>query len=100
MLPVEVTDEDLQQNPEFSKLLSLLSQHISSDGTSSQLEKDLQQVSYYIFMNQGVYTSPQSVSELRKTHIRQVKLYYIMYVKTKQGKCSLYLYYVVMLKLF
>lgn len=51
MLPVEVRDEDLQQNPEFSKLLSLLSQHISSDGTSSQLEKDLQQVSYYIFMN-------------------------------------------------
>ena len=57
MLPVEVTDEDLQQNPEFSQLLSLLSQHISSDGTSSQLEKDLQQVSYYKFMNEMLDTS-------------------------------------------
>lgn len=43
MLPLELTDEDLQQNPEFSKLLSLLAQNISSDGTSNQLEKDLQQ---------------------------------------------------------
>ena len=57
MLPVEVTDEDLQQNPEFSQLLSLLSQHINSDGTSSQLEKDLQQVSYYKFMNEMLDTS-------------------------------------------
>ena len=73
MLPVEVTDEDLQQNPEFSQLLSLLSQHISSDGTSSQLEKDLQQVSYYIFMNEGVSTQ----SELRKDSPSD-KLYYTL----------------------
>lgn len=73
MLPVEVTDEDLQQNPEFSQLLSLLSQHISSDGTSFQLEKDLQQVSYYIFMNEGVSTQ----SELRKDSPSD-KLYYTL----------------------
>ncbi|XP_076111308.1 HAUS augmin-like complex subunit 4 [Mytilus galloprovincialis] len=42
-LPVNVTDEVIQQNPEFSRLLNLLSQHINSDGTSVQAQKDLQQ---------------------------------------------------------
>lgn len=42
---MNVTDEVIQQNPEFSRLLNSLSQHINSDGTSVQAQKDLQQVS-------------------------------------------------------
>lgn len=44
MFPVNITDSDLQKNPEFAKLLNLLSQHLTSDGTSFQIQKDLEQV--------------------------------------------------------
>ena len=43
-LPVDITEESLQENPECAKLLVDLTQHIASSGVSKQLDLDLIQV--------------------------------------------------------
>lgn len=83
---MNVTDEVVQQNPEFSRLLNLLSQHINSDGTSVQAQKDLQQVSVpnlileyselelEFRINLSVYINYQARNMTKK--LQQIECYY------------------------
>ena len=43
-LPVQLTADDVHQNPEFCNLLSALTQHISEDGTSWTVKQSMTQV--------------------------------------------------------
>lgn len=44
-LPIALTPEDVEQNPEFGKLLKALTQHILPSGASAACEEDVQEVS-------------------------------------------------------
>ena len=46
MLPINVTNAELEDRPGFSKLLHALSGQITSEGTSVSLQKDLVQVCF------------------------------------------------------
>jgi len=49
-LPVALTPDDLEQNPEFSKLLKALTQHILPSGAFASSEEDVQEVSVLVFL--------------------------------------------------
>jgi len=49
-LPVALTPDDLEQNPEFSKLLKALMQHILPSGAFASSEEDVQEVSALVFL--------------------------------------------------
>jgi len=44
-LPIALTPEDVEQNPEFGKLLKALTQHILPSGALAASEEDVQEVS-------------------------------------------------------
>ena len=49
LLPVALTPDDIEHNPEFSKLLKALTQHILPNGAFPSTEKDVQEVSSSVF---------------------------------------------------
>ena len=44
-LPVALTPDDVERNPEFGKLLKALTQHILPSGASAASEEDVREVS-------------------------------------------------------
>lgn len=44
-LPVHLTASNVQQNPEFAKLLTSLTRHLTENGMSAVVHKDMVQVS-------------------------------------------------------
>jgi len=43
-LPVHLTSSNVQQNPEFAKLLTSLTRHLTDSGMSLAVHKDMTQV--------------------------------------------------------
>lgn len=48
LLPVAVTPDDIERNPEFSKLLKALTQHILPNGAFASSEEDVREVSVFV----------------------------------------------------
>ena len=45
ILPVKLSEQEQEQYPEFTRLLTDLRQYVAADGTSLSVKKDLDQVS-------------------------------------------------------
>lgn len=52
-LPVHLTSSNVKQNPEFAKLLTSLTRHLTNTGMSVTVHKDLMQVGDIIALKQA-----------------------------------------------
>ncbi len=77
-LPVKVSAADIEENPQFIKLLTALSQHLTRDGMSHIAQQDLTEVSQQIMWDGMSYIAQQDLTEVSQqitwdgmTHIVQ-----------------------------
>lgn len=54
-LPVHLTSSNVKQNPEFAKLLTSLTRHLTNTGMSLTVHKDLMQVGDIIALKQACF---------------------------------------------